>query len=124
MKSFARTLKVMIVINVLIGLLFLIWPEALTESSAGYIGYETTWARGLGLMLILFSFALVPAAILPLTNRYLALLAAFTQSLLGIYFLCAGPNLRWLLVIYAFVVAYLLLATFWRGFRDDLMARP
>lgn len=118
MKSFTRTLKGMIVINLLIGVLFLVWPGAHADAGA------TVGMRGLGLMLILLSLALAPAAFLPLANRYLALLAAVAQATLGVYFVFAGPQFRWLLAVYAFVTAGALVATFWRGFRDDLMARP
>lgn len=122
MNSFTRTLKLMIAANVLIGVLFLVWPGVLADG--GHTDGSDAGVRGLGLALILLSFAVAPAALFPLANPYLALFAAVAQVVLGLFFLFATPDLWWLLGLYAFVIAYLLAATFWQGFRADLMARP
>ena len=52
------------------------------------------------------------------------MLAAASQILLGLFFAFSGARLAWLLAIYFFASAYLLLAAFWRGFRQYLMSKP
>ena len=124
MDTFRRTLKVVIAVNILLGLVLLIWPGLIADGYDAYAAVDRTWTRGLGLVLILLSLSFVPSAVLPLANRYLGLLAAAAQLVIGLFFLIAMVDLWWLLAAYAFIVSYLLFATFWRGTREHLMSKP
>jgi hypothetical protein len=124
MTNYERILRVVILINALLGLLLLLWPSLLAGAPAGYEEWTGTWARGAGLFLVLLSLALLPPAILALANQYLALFAAVAQLLLGLFFAFSDARVAWLLAIYCFVSAYLLFASFWRGLRQYLMSKP
>ena len=124
MANYQRILRIVILINGLLGLVLLLWPGLAAGVSVEYSDDTSTWARGAGLLLILLSLALLPAAVFTLANRYLALFAAAAQVLLGLFFAFSGARLAWLLAIYLFVAAYLLFAAFWRGFRQYLMSKP
>jgi hypothetical protein len=124
MANYERILRIVILIDGLLGLLLLLWPGLVAGGSLEHSGGASTWGRGAGLFLILLSLALLPAAIFALANRYLALFAAAAQVLLGLFFAFSGARLAWLLALYLFVAAYLLFAAFWRGFRQYLMSKP
>jgi hypothetical protein len=66
----------------------------------------------------------LPPAVIALANRYLAVFAAVAQVLVGLFFAFSGARLAWLLAIYFFVSAYILLAALWRGFMQYLMSKP
>jgi hypothetical protein len=123
MANYERILRIVILIDGLLGLVLLLWP-CLLAASGGDDEWAGTWARGAGLFLILLSLALLPAAIFAMANRYLALFAALAQVSLGLFFAFSGAHLAWLLAIYGFASAYLLLAAFWRGFQQYLMSKP
>ena len=124
MANYERVLRIVILIDGLLGLVLLLWPGLVAGSPLEHGGGASTWERGAGLFLILLSLALLPAAVFALANRYLALFAAMVQVLLGLFFAFSGAHLGWLLAIYLFVAAYLLFAAFWRGFRQYLMSKP
>jgi hypothetical protein len=124
MANYERILRIVILIDGLLGMLLLLWPGLVAGGSLDHGGGASTWGRGAGLFLILFSLALLPAAVFALANRYLALFAAAAQVLLGLFFAFSGARLAWLLALYSFVAAYLLFAAFWRGFRQYLMSKP
>jgi hypothetical protein len=124
MANYERILRIVILIDGLLGLVLLLWPGLVAGGPSEYGGGASTWGRGAGLFLILLSLALLPAAVFALANRYLALFAAAAQVLLGLFFAFSGAHLAWLLAIYLFVAAYLLFAAFWRGFRQYLMSKP
>jgi len=117
MANYERILRIVILIDGLLGLVLLLWPGLVAGGPLEH-GGASTWGRGAGLFLILLSLALLPAAVFALANRYLALFAAAAQVLLGLFFAFSGAHLAWLLAIYLFVAAYLLFAAFWRGFRQ------
>jgi hypothetical protein len=123
MTNYERILRVVILIDGLLGLILLLWPSLLAGDAVHH-GAAATWTRGAGLSLILLSLALLPAAIFVLANRYLAVLAAASQLILGLFFAFSGARLGWLLAIYFFASAYLLLSAFWRGFKQYLMSKP
>jgi hypothetical protein len=123
MTGYERILRVVILIDGLLGLVLLLWPS-LVAPDAVHHHAVTAWRRGVGLSLILLSLALLPAAVFSLANRYLAVLAAASQLILGLFFAFSGARFGWLLAIYFFVSAYLLLAAFWRGLRQYLMSKP
>ena len=123
MTNYERVLRVVILIDGLLGLALLICPGFLAsglEQGAG----ASTWARGAGLFLSLLSIALLPPAVIALANRYLAVFAAVAQILGGLFFAFSGARLAWLLAIYFFVSAYILLAALWRGLMQYLMSKP
>jgi hypothetical protein len=124
MTDYERILRAVIIIDGMLGLILLLWPSLLVGGAAHHSAEAATWTRGAGLSLVLLSFALLPAAIFALANRYLAVLAAASQIILGLFFVFSGARFGWLLAIYFFVSAYLLLAAFWRGFRQYLMSKP
>jgi hypothetical protein len=124
MTNYERILRVVILIDGLLGLILLLWPSLLAGDVPHHGAAAATWTRGAGLSLILLSLALLPAAIYALANRYLAVLAGASQIILGLFFAFSGARFGWLLAIYFFVSAYLLLAAFWRGFRQYLMSKP
>jgi hypothetical protein len=124
MANYERILRIVILINALLGFILLLWPCLLAGASGEDDEWAGTWARGAGLFLILLSLALLPAAIFAMANRYLALFAALAQASLGLFFAFSDARLDWLLAIYCFASAYLLVATFWRGFRQYLMSKP
>jgi hypothetical protein len=123
MANYERILRIVIIIDGLLGLILLLWP-CLLAASGENDGWAGTWTRGAGLFLVLLSLALLPAAIFAMANRYLALFAAVAQVSLGLFFAFSGARLAWLLAIYGFASAYLLLAAFWRGFQQYLMSKP
>jgi hypothetical protein len=123
MTDYERILRVVIFIDSLLGLVLLLWPSLLAADAVHHHAV-TAWRRGTGLSLILLSLALLPAAIFVLANRYLGVLAGASHLILGLFFTFSGARLGWLLAIYFFVAAYLLLAAFWRGFRQYLMTKP
>lgn len=124
MANYERVLRIVILINGLLGLVLLFWPGLVAGDSLEHGGGASTWGRGTGLFLILLSLALLPAAIFAIANRYLALLAAAAQIVLGLFFAFSGAHLAWLLAVYLFVAAYLLFAAFWRGFQQYLTSKP
>ena len=123
MTNYERVLRVVILIDGLLGLALLIYPSFLASGLEHGAG-ASTWARGAGLFLSLLSIALLPPAVIARANRYLAVFAAVAQVLIGLFFAFSGARLAWLLVIYFFVSAYMLLAAFWRGFIQYLMSKP
>ena len=124
MANYQRILRIVILIDGLLGLVLLLWPGLVAGGPLEHSGEASTWARGAGLFLILLSLALLPAAVFALANRYLALFAAAAQILLGLFFAFSGVDLAWLLALYLFIAAYLLFASFWRGFRQYLTSKP
>lgn len=123
MTDYERILRIVIIIDGLLGVVLLLWPSTLAGDVAHHHA-ATTWTRGAGLSLILLSLALLPAAVFPLANRYLGVLAGVSQLILGLFFAFSGARLGWLLAIYFFASAYLLLSAFWRGFKQYLMSKP
>ena len=123
MTNYERVLRVVILVDGLLGLALLIYPSFLA-SGLEHSAEASTWARGAGLFLSLLSIALLPPAIIVLANRYLALFAAVAQVLIGLFFAFSGARLAWLLAIYFFVSAYILLTALWRGFMQYLMSKP
>lgn len=109
MANYERILRVVILIDGLLGVVLLLWPGPVAGGPLKHGGGASTWGRGAGLFLILLS---------------LALFAAAAQVLLGLFFAFSGAHLAWLLAIYLFVAAYLLFAAFWRGFQQYLMSKP
>jgi hypothetical protein len=124
MTNYERILRIVILIDGLLGLVLLLWPSLLAGAPASHGEGASAWPRGVGLLLILVSLALLPAAIFALANRYLALFAAGAHVLLGLFFAVSGAHLAWLMAIYFFASAYLLGTAFWRGFRQYLMSKP
>jgi hypothetical protein len=124
MANYERILRIVIIIDGLLGLILLLWPCLIAAAPGGDDDWAGTWVRGAGLFLLLLSLALLPAATFAMANRYLALFAALAQVSLGLFFAFSGARLAWLLAIYGFVSAYLLLAAFWRGFQQYLMSKP
>jgi hypothetical protein len=124
MATYERILRIVILIDGLLGLILLLWPSLLAGTPAGPDDTASTWARGAGLALLLLSLALLPAAFVALANRYLALFAAGTQALLGLFFAVSEAHLAWLLASYFFAVAYILGTAFWRGFQQYLTSKP
>lgn len=122
MANYERILRIVILLDGVLGLLLLLWPALLAGSAHGYGPEASTWARGNGLLLVLLSLALLPAAFVARANRYLAVFAVAAQAMMGLFFLLAGH--AWLIVIYFLASTYLLGTAFWRGFRQDLMSRP
>ena len=103
MTSYERVLRVVILVDGLLGLALLICPSFLVSG---------------------LSIALLPPAVIVLANRYLAVFAAVAQVLIGLFFAFSGARLAWLLAIYFFVSAYVLLTALWRGFLQYLMSKP
>lgn len=117
MQDFKRRLRLVIAVNALLGLVLLLWPGLVAEGAG-------SWTRGIGLALLLLALAVAPAAVVPQASRYLGLFAAVAQIALGLFMLFTGATIGWLFAIYAASTAYLLLSSFWRGFRAALMAKP
>jgi hypothetical protein len=124
MANYERWLRVVVIIDGLLALVLLLWPCLLVPGPASHTVAGSTWARSAGLTLILLTLALLPATVSALANRYLAIFAGVVQVVLGLFFVFSGARLAWLLAIYFFVSAYLLLAAFWRGFQQYLMSKP
>ena len=122
--SYERILRVVLVVDALLGLVLLLCPNVIMGAPVDSIEGTSDWARAAGLILLLLVLALLPAAVVARANQYLSALAAAAHGLLGILFLFAGANPGWLLALYFFASAYFLGTAFWRGFRDYLMSKP
>lgn len=122
--SYERILRVVLVVDALLGLVLLLCPGLIAGAPVHAIEGTRDWARAAGLVLLLLVLALLPAAVVARANQYLSALAAAAHGLLGILFLFSGANLGWLPTLYFFASAYFLGTAFWRGFRDYLMSRP
>lgn len=122
--SYERILRVVLVVDALIGLVLLLWPSLITAAPVSSVAGASGWVRAAGLILLLLVLALVPAAAVARANRYLSALAAAVHGLLGILFVFSGAGTGWLLALYFFASAYFLATAFWRGFRDYLMSKP
>ena len=123
MANYERILRVVILLDALLGLVLLLWPSLLA-GDAGPTTAANIWPRAAGFLLLLLSLALLPPAIFALANRYLAVLAAVAQAVIGLFFALSGTPFAWLLAIAFFASSYLLAAALWRGFQQYLMSKP
>ena len=124
MTSYERILRIVVLVDGLLGLILLLWPSLIAGAPVAYAEGTNTWARAAGLILVLLVLALLPAAFVARANRYLSAFAAAAHGLLGVFFAFSGAHLAWPLAIYFFASAYLLGAAFWREFMQYLMSRP
>ncbi|MBK8209208.1 MAG: hypothetical protein IPK78_03865 [Rhodospirillales bacterium] len=122
MASYERILRVVVLLDALLGVVLLLSPSVL----AGDAGPTAAniWPRAAGFLLLLLSLALLPPAIFAPANRYLAVLAAVAQAMIGLFFVVSGTPFAWLLAIAFFASSYLLAAALWRGFQQYLMSKP
>ena len=122
MASYERILRVVVPLDALLGVVLLLWPSLLAGDAGPTVA--TIWPRAAGFLLLLLSLALLPPAIFAPANRYLAVLAAVAQAVIGLFFVVSGTPFAWLLAIAFFASSYLLAAALWRGFQQYLMSKP
>ncbi|MEO1016638.1 MAG: hypothetical protein AAFY56_02970 [Pseudomonadota bacterium] len=127
MASFKRWLTAAVVVDVVFGLVAIIWPRWVTEFLHLGDVRPTIWVRMIGLYAIVLALSFLPALIIPLGSRILSIWACKARFLFAIFFVFAAFNVAsgfWLVVAYDVILGLVLTMAFWRGFRTDLMSRP
>lgn len=123
LKVFQRALLVVMVLDILIGLLILIWPDTFARLLLLPMAVPAAWPRLFGLMLVglaLFSWAGYRN---PSAARWNIWSGILIRLALAVFFLIQWGAFLWL-ALYAALSCILLFVTYRRATRAELMSKP
>lgn len=123
LKIFQRTLLVVMVLDILVGLFILIWPGAFARLLLLPEAVPAAWPRAFGLMLLgitLFSWA---GYLNPSAARWNIWSGILIRLALAVFFLIQWGAFLWL-ALYAALFCVLLFVTYRRATRAELMSKP
>jgi hypothetical protein len=122
-RTYRSLLLTVLVVQVLAGLLALIWPLCVSQWLSLPAPSPDGWLRAFGFMLLVAAALYAPGYINPVYVRTPNVVGIVSRFGLAILFFCMGGNFRWL-ALYEIVVAVALALTYQRLLGAELMSRP
>ncbi len=121
--GFKRALTVAMVLNVIVGLVELLFPGFVVDLLGLPPALSTVWVRYSGLFLIILTGTYLPLRLFPEANLYLAHYVIGLRFVFVVFFLCAGGGFLWF-AAYDAIFGVWLATTYWRAFQAEIMANP
>ncbi len=122
-RAFKRVMTLGIILNVAIGIWLLAAPEHFVELLQLPVDPTHVWNRYAGMLLIILTGTYGSLVMFPHANTYMAAYAILLRFAFVVFFLIIGSGF-YVFAIYDVIFGVLIAATYWRGFRTDLMAKP
>jgi hypothetical protein len=116
-------LLIVLIVQVVAGLLALIWPLHLSDWLSLPTPFPESWLRVVGAMLLITAMLYAPGYINPVFVRFPNVVGIVARFGLAILYLCLGGNFRWL-ALYELIAAVALGVTYQRLIGAELMSRP
>lgn len=121
--SFKGALTVAMILNLVVGLVELLFPSTVVHILGLPPALSTEWVRYSGLFLIILTGTYVPLRLVPEANRYMAHYVIGLRFAFVVFFLFAGGGFLWF-ALYDIIFGLWLATTYWRGFKAEIMANP
>lgn len=121
--GFKRALTVAMVLNVVIGLLEILFPSFIVDLLGLPPALSIVWVQYAGVFLIILTGTYIPPRLFPEANQYMAHYVIGLRFVFVIFFLFAGGGFLWF-ALYDAVFGLWLAITYWRAFKAEIAARP
>lgn len=121
--DFKRALTVAMVLNVLVGLMEILFPSFVVDLLGLPPALSTVWVQYAGLFLIILTGTYVPLRLFPEPNQYMAHYVIGLRFVFVVFFLFVGGGFLWFALFDAIFGIWLAI-TYWRAFKAEIMAHP
>jgi hypothetical protein len=121
--TYRRALWVSIVLNLIVAVIILVSPGTVTHVLNQPDAFPATWPRHWGAQLIAINLLYLPGYWHPVENRWPNVLGILIRLSFALFFFTQGDGFIWM-GLYDGLFGLILLVTYWRLYRADLMSKP
>ena len=122
-QTYRRVLLVSIVLNILIGIFILFWPDKYAEILNIPEAFPDTWPRHWGAQLLAINALYIPGYVAPLRHRYPNVAGIVIRLSFALFFFTQGGGFIWM-GIYDGLFGLALLFTYRSALRANLLSKP
>ncbi len=123
LQTYRRILLVSIVLNLIVAFIIIFWPHFFTSTLHQPDAFPSTWPRHWGFQLVAINLLYVPGYKRPLDQRWPNWLGILIRLTFALFFFSQGDGFVWM-GLYDGGFGLLLLVTYARLFRADVMSKP